>query len=421
MAQQRQLDLLTELLNFVEQTPGLSVSKFLSRVLLKIREITHAEAGTIYMVRGKGENRWLEPASIQNDAIRLRPSSYSIPFTAPSIVGYVARTGKSLLIDDVYQLSADKPYHFYKEFDELHRYESRSLFCFSIPTFEGKPIGVVQLINSKVKNKIIPFSQDIISLIQPITQIVGRAIERMDTLEKIASKNDTLRQRNRALMQQKAKIAAAQVETEEAFMLSIRLLAKAAEIHDEDTGNHILRVNEYSYFMARTLGLPQSFCDEIRFSAQLHDVGKMSVDASILKKKGLLTDSERTEMNLHTLYGYQILLQSDRLELAAEIAYCHHEKWDGTGYPRGLKGEEIPISARIVQIADIYDALRSERPYKRAFSHEEAYNIILVGDNRIDPKSHFDPKLMKLFETHHQVFCNIFETLKDAPHQKIIM
>jgi len=108
--------------------------------------------------------------------------------------------------------------------------------------------------------------------------------------------------------------------------------------------------------------LPGPLCAEIRYSAQLHDVGKMAVDQAVLKKKGRLDEAERLEMNNHTLYGQRIVEQSDRLKMAAEIALAHHEKWDGTGYPHGLGGEDIPLSARITQLADVYDALRSERP-----------------------------------------------------------
>lgn len=131
------------------------------------------------------------------------------------------------------------------------------------------------------------------------------------------------------------------------------------------------------------------------------------------KKKGGLDDAERDEMNRHTLYGYQILTASPRLSLGAEIALGHHEKWDGTGYPNGVEGEAIPMSARIVQVADIYDALRSERPYKPSFSHSKSVKIITEGDDRIDPKGHFDPLLIKLFKDNHKGFDKIWQSMRD--------
>jgi len=223
-----------------------------------------------------------------------------------------------------------------------------------------------------------------------------------------------LRQRNRKLRAQSVEIAALKDATEEAFQLSIELLARAAEIHDEGTGNHIVRVNEYSWFIARTLALPEPFCNEIRYSAQLHDVGKMAVDQAVLKKRGRLDEAERLEMNNHTLYGRRILEQSDRLKMAAEIALAHHEKWDGTGYPHGLAGEDIPLSARITQLADIYDALRSERPYKPAFDHARTRRIILEGDDRLDAKGHFDPRIIEAFADTHADFDRIWIEMHDG-------
>ena len=199
----------------------------------------------------------------------------------------------------------------------------------------------------------------------------------------------------------------------ECFEESGYLLARAAEIHDEETGNHIIRVNEYSYFLATRLNMQKGFCDEIRYAAQLHDVGKMSVNTAVLTKKGRLNDEERAEMDRHPVYGFKILEPSHRLQLAAEIALNHHEKWDGSGYPNGSAGEDIPVSARIVAMADIYDALRSERPYKPAFSHKKSVEIMLKGDDRIDPHGHFDPKLMDILQEHHVGMDDIYERLKD--------
>jgi HD-GYP domain-containing protein (c-di-GMP phosphodiesterase class II) len=274
---------------------------------------------------------------------------------------------------------------------------------------------VVQLINKRdpAGKGPLAFSSEDAALIQPINHIVGGAIERALMIERIQEQNRRLKERSRTLQRQRKRINALKDQTEEAFQISIRLLARAAELHDEDTGNHIVRVNEYAYMLAQRFGMPKEFCDEIRYSAQLHDVGKMSVDQAVLKKKGRLTPEERQEMNLHPQYGHQILLQSDRLKMAAEIALCHHEKWDGTGYPRGLKGEQIPLSARLVQLADVYDALRSPRPYKSGYSHEDAYRIIVEGDERINPLAHFDPKLIDLFKQHHKDMDRIWNELQD--------
>ncbi|MGR8921789.1 MAG: HD domain-containing phosphohydrolase, partial [Gammaproteobacteria bacterium] len=331
-----------------------------------------------------------------------------------TIAGYVAHRGRTVLIDDVYQVPKRSPYQFDPKFERAN-YKTHSMFCFPLKNFQDEVIGVVQLINCRKprRKSPVPFAKDVEQLVAPIARVVGNSIERAEMLDKIKLKNRTLSARNRQLAEQRAQIEQLQEETEEAFQVSVTLLARAAEIHDEETGNHIIRVNEYSYAIAKLLDCEDGWCDEIRYSAQLHDVGKMSVDAAVLKKKGPLDDAEREEMNRHTEYGYQILCASPRLSLGAEIALYHHEKWDGTGYPRGVAGEAIPLSARIVQLADIYDALRSERPYKPSFSHRKTVDILTKGDDRIDPDGHFDPKIVALFSEHHKTFDRIWNELKD--------
>lgn len=195
---------------------------------------------------------------------------------------------------------------------------------------------------------------------------------------------------------------------------TIYFLARAAQIYDEGTGNHTRRVNEYSYFLAQTLSMERDFCDEIHYSAQLHDLGKISVNPVVLSKAGPLSDIERQEMDNHTVYGHRILSQSPQLAMAAEIALNHHEKWDGTGYPNALGGEDIPLSARITQVADIYDALRTARPYKPAFDHNTALSIILSGDARIDSAGHFDPRLVEAFADTHGDFDRIWREMSDG-------
>ncbi len=289
------------------------------------------------------------------------------------------------------------------------------MLCFPLKNHEEEVIGVVQLINCRPRNRKhpAPFAKAVEGLIAPIARVVGTSIERAMMVDEIRAKNAKLRDRNRELNQQRAQITGLQAETEDAFQLSIRLLARAAEIHDEETGNHIVRVNEYSYFLARELAMPQAWCDELRYSAQLHDVGKMSVDSAVLKKRGALDADEREEMDRHTVYGYRILAESPRLQMGAEIALFHHEKWDGSGYPNRVAGEAIPLSARIVQLADVYDALRSQRPYKPAFSHEKTLAIMTCGDERIDPRAHFDPRLVELFARRHAAMAEIWDSLQD--------
>ncbi len=200
-------------------------------------------------------------------------------------------------------------------------------------------------------------------------------------------------------------------EVRKAFVYTARALARAAEAIDGETGNHILRVGEYSQELARHFYPEERIIEEIGYSAWMHDVGKMKIDPGILLKPGRLTSAEFNEMEIHTVYGVVILGDSPYLEMARQIALSHHEKWDGSGYPYGLKGEEIPLPARIVTVADVYDALRSKRPYKPPFSHADSCHIMLKGDDRISPDSHFCPEVLKVFRAHSERFNEIYEKL----------
>jgi cyclic di-GMP phosphodiesterase len=162
---------------------------------------------------------------------------------------------------------------------------------------------------------------------------------------------------------------------------TVRRLAAAVEARDHETAEHIERVGEYSALVASCLGLPQGDCELIRRSSTLHDVGKIGVPDEILLKPGPLSPAERVAMERHAKIGYDILSGSelDLLELAATIAWTHHERVDGTGYPRRLAGSEIPLEGRIVAVVDVYDALTSDRPYRPALSHERALGLMCTG------------------------------------------
>ncbi len=196
-------------------------------------------------------------------------------------------------------------------------------------------------------------------------------------------------------------------ETEKAFIYTIEALARACEAAELDTGRHILRVNSYSGALAANLGLSADFIETISYSAQMHDVGKIKIPTAILLKEDVLTFDEMQQIKMHPGYGEQILGDSPRLQVAREIAISHHENWDGSGYPHGLKGDRIPIAGRIVKIADVYDALRSKRSYKPALSHREAIAVFRIGDDRVS-RSHFDPVLLATFFEIDHIFEKVF-------------
>ena len=408
--------LILDFLKFIETQPRQSLRTLFDRILQKSRELCRAEAGTLFICTSSGGLRRLYSFSVQNDRVRVPRSAFVLPLEATSIAGYVAHSGRSLRIADVARIPAHLPYKFNAARDPSS-YKSRSMFCFPLKDFKNRVNGVVQLINALDPNsrEVVPFPPEVEKMVSPMTRVVGQWVERHMMLDHIAARNRQLRKSNQQLLEQKQHILALQEETEEAFQLSIRLLARAAELHDKETGGHIQRVNEFSYVLARLVAMPEDWCRCIRYSAQLHDVGKMSVDSALLRKTGPLNKREKKEMKQHTIYGQAILSGNPRLKMGAEIALNHHEKWEGGGYPNGKRGEEIPLSARIVQLADIYDALRSKRPYKRAFSHAQVLRVMTQGDERLDPKTHFDPKLLKVFQQQHQEFDRVWRETKKLP------
>ncbi len=183
-------------------------------------------------------------------------------------------------------------------------------------------------------------------------------------------------------------------ELNETRMSVIYCLGHAAEYRDNETGRHVIRMAKYSEVLAREIGLPEAICDMICTAAPMHDIGKIGIADNILRKPGKLTAEEWSQMRQHPRIGYDIIgiHPSPLLQMAATIAYTHHEKWDGSGYPRGLKGKEIPLEGRIVAIADVFDALTTARPYKNAWSIESAVEFLQSQSGQ-----HFDPELVESF------------------------
>jgi two-component system, response regulator RpfG len=188
-------------------------------------------------------------------------------------------------------------------------------------------------------------------------------------------------------------------------------LAKAGEFRDEDTGNHVIRMARYSRLIAEAIGMDPQEAETIELAAPLHDIGKIGLPDHILLKADKLTEVEAKVMQRHPVIGYEILKDSPSkyLRMGALIALGHHEKFDGSGYPYGLVGDHIPLPARIVAVADVYDALTSRRPYKAAWLSDEAFKYL--QSNR---RGHFDPALVDAFVGAREDALAIQEELKDA-------
>lgn len=212
-------------------------------------------------------------------------------------------------------------------------------------------------------------------------------------------------------------------ELEKTKLVAMKALAKLAEYRDESTGKHLERVQEYTRLLTILLRrvpkysgyITDRYLIDITHSSMLHDIGKVGIDNSVLLKPGALTEDEYNEIKKHTVIGGDALDKADKewgetsfLTLAKEICYFHHEKFDGTGYPKGLSGEDIPLSARITAISDVYDALTSNRCYRKALDHSVAVQIMVEKD-----KGHFDPEILQCFLDNQNRFIEIRNKLKD--------
>ncbi|MFH2060787.1 MAG: HD domain-containing phosphohydrolase [Pseudomonadota bacterium] len=269
-----------------------------------------------------------------------------------------------------------------------------------MPIMDG--IELIKIIKSKYTTDVIVMTGQIQKYQYDEIISIGAS----DFVEKPFSPREIILRINRVLKERELRRDAlkAHKELQKSYIDSIHRLVMAAEFKDEDTGDHIVRIGEYCTLIARKIGMDTEFIDTIHYSAPMHDIGKIGIPDRILLKPGKLTNKEFDIIKTHTIIGAKLLSESNSkiLQLAHQIAMNHHEKFNGKGYPHGLKGEDIPIAGRIVAIADSFDALTSKRPYKDPYPYEITYDII-----KKERGEHFDPQVLDCFIDNFDLFREI--------------
>jgi len=362
------------------------VDAILDKILEEARNLSNSDAGSIFIV----DNGNLRFGYVHNDTLFKKDEAneeiyidFSVSIDDHSIVGYVALTGNTIVIDDAYNLPSSSPFTFNSEYDQKSGYNTRSILAVPLYTFHGRLVGVMQLINAKDDDgQVISFKKKIQDLIPLIANNAAVAIDRG-----IMNREMILR------------------------------MVKMAELRDPtETGAHVQRVGAYSAEIYHQWAIRYDIDkqeksrtkDLIRLAAMLHDVGKVGIPDRILKKPGKLTDSEFAAMKWHTVYGGRLFMhQTSKLDkMSMQIALNHHEKWNGNGYPGKIddimtpdtrlgppkQKNEIPLPARIVALADVFDALVSRRSYKDSWSEQRTLEVI-----EADAGKHFDPELVEIF------------------------
>ena len=351
----------------------------LEQILTEARFFTNADAGSIYTVEGEV----LSFCHSQNDTMisrgeRIPYTRFTIPKTRDSMAGYVACTGEILNIDDVRKIPGEAPYSFDESYDNLSLYRTRSTLTLPLINNRQVVVGVLQLINAKTdQREFIPF--------QSPMELLGKYYATLGALAL-----------ERAMMTR---------------TLLMRMVNMTEFRDPKETGPHVNRVGSYSVAIYDSWALAHKVKeserthnrDILRMAAMLHDVGKTGISDSILKKPDKLTAEERSIMENHCSIGAEVLRNCESTfdEMARDIALSHHENWDGSGYPQGLTGEDIPFMARITSIADVFDALSSKRVYKDPWSdcrvNDEMEKLF---KHKFDPnlRDHFTSQLEALRE-----------------------
>ena len=347
------------------------LDKLLDLILKEARRLTRADAGTLYLV--KGDKLIFKVSQCQSlierwgeERMRKMYQSLEMPISRDSIAGYAALTKKVLNLPNVKDIPPGASFRYNPDWDERADYATQSMMVVPMLNREDKVVGVLQLINASMDGGVVPFLAENEKSASSLASQAAVAIENAELTE----------------------------DLKQAHLDTIFRLGVAAEYRDRETANHIKRMSHYCAEIAAGLGWTGEAVNMILWSSLMHDVGKLGIPDSILQKPARLTPEERRLMEFHTIIGGNILKGSEAavLKQSRIIALTHHEKFDGTGYPRGLKGEEIPLEGRITILADVFDALSSKRVYKESFTEEEVLCILGEGQGIF-----FDPMILDIF------------------------
>jgi putative two-component system response regulator len=342
--------------------------EMLDTILTQARVLTRAQAGSLYLVWGDR----LRFVAAQNDLVDQAELAEhllgkEIPISDESLVGHVARTGTVMNIRNTHAIPSDAPFRINRDFDAKTGYRVGSILAIPLRCPDGERVGVLELFD-RVEAQ---------GTYGSFPDPPGDAVMALASTAAIALHNIGLQEQLR------------QVHLHTIFRLST-----VAEYRDADTSQHIQRVSRNSELIATALGLPVGEVEMVKYASPMHDVGKVAIPDAVLLKRGHLTPDQRKTMERHTVVGAEIFGDPEDavLVMARDVALHHHERWDGQGYPNGLAGEAIPLCGRIVGLADVFDAILSQRCYKAAMSLDVALDIV---DK--DTGTHFDPRVVKAF------------------------
>ncbi|QAR32854.1 HD domain-containing protein [Geovibrio thiophilus] len=332
------------------------------------RDLVVADRCTVWLIDRRWDILWTKVA---HGVDRI-----SIPLGS-GIAGKAAENDEEIIINDAYS----DP-RFDKTVDMQTGYHTRNMIAIPYHDPDGNVIGVFQAINKMTEEG--NFTEEDVRRLMLAATYTGKELSTV-------------------LMQQ---------EIERTQKEIIFTMAEAGEMRSKETGFHVKRVAEYSYLLAIGCGMSEKEAELLKMASPMHDIGKVAIPDSILLKPGKLTDEEWEVMRSHAVMGYNILRHSERkiLKAAATVALTHHEKWNGKGYPNRLAGEDIHIFGRITAIADVFDALGSDRVYKKAWELEKILNLL-----KEESGQHFDPSLVKVFFDNLDKFIAVRDTYKDMP------